>query len=148
MGVTEVLALLGKGWTPGAVGIWVIVATLLLGLWKGLPGVLDAWGNSVAKERGHREKEITRLELQISAADARHTECLEGQRSLRDEIEQMRRSHTEEIGGLHQIITGMVIQMRQIQMTAASLSSDGNMSPALSAMFEQLDRVSKAGGKQ
>lgn len=145
--MTEIIAILSKGWTPGAVGIWVIVATLLLGLWKGLPAVLDAWGNSVAKERDHREREITRLEGQISAADDRHNECLEGQRSLREEIEQMRRSHAEEIGGLHQIITGMVVQMRQIQMTAASLSSDGNMSPALLAMFDQLDRVGKTGGK-
>lgn len=145
--MTEVLALLGRGWTPGAVGIWVIVATLLLGLWKGLPGVLDAWGNSVAKERDHREREIKRLEDQISAADGRHNECLEGQRALRDEIEIMRRAHAEEISGLHGIITGMVVQMRQIQMTAASLSSDGNMSPALAAMFDQLDRIGKAGGK-
>ena len=112
-------------------------------LWKGLPAVLDSWANSVAKERDHREREIKRLEGQIAAADDRHNECLEGQRALRDEIEQMRRAHSEEIASLHGIITGMVVQMRQIQMTAASLSSDGNMSPALMSMIESLDRIGK-----
>ena len=131
----------------GSVPGWIMAVSFLGILWKGLPAVLDAWSNSVAKERDHRVREIQRLEEQISASDHRHTECMDGQRALRDEIELMRRSHAEEISGLHQIITGMVIQMRQIQMTAASLSSDGNMSPALAAMFDQLDRIGKAGGK-
>lgn len=124
-------------------------------LWKGLPAVLDAWSNSVAKEREHREREIKRLETQISGADDRHNECMEGQRKLRieidlmrkehaGEIEAMRRAHADEAEGMRKIMSGMVAQMRQFQITSASLHGDG-LSPAILSMIDQLDKV---GSKQ
>lgn len=91
----------------GSVPGWVMAIGFLGILWKGLPSVLDAWSNSVAKEREHREREIKRLEDQITASDERHAECMDGQRKLREEIDR-----------LQGIISGMVIQMRQMQLAA------------------------------
>lgn len=121
----EHLDFLTKNWTPGGVGIWLILASLLLGLWKGLPAVLDSWANSVSKEREHRESEIERLERQIIAGDKRHDECLEGQRILR-----------EEVNRLQGLISGMVLQMRQLQLSA----TDGALAPDFAAMLKALDR--------
>lgn len=124
--------------TPGAAGIWVLVAMALLGWWKGLPGVLDAWTNRLAKEKEHREKEIERLERQIKAADDRHDECLEGQRVLRQEMTAMQKLHAEEVQRLQGMISGMVVQMRQMQLSAGRVVP--NMPDEYSAMIENLER--------
>lgn len=119
-----------RGWTPGGAGIWVIVLLLLGLLWKGLPAVLDSWANSVAKEREHREREIKRLEDQIVASDKRHEECMEGQRKLREEIDR-----------LQGIISGMVIQMRQMQLATIEGSpiAPGSIPPEFAAMLLSLE---------
>lgn len=118
-GLTPIVDALSKGWTPGGVGIWVIVLTMLTGLWKGLPAVLDAWSNSVARERenrekevaaerGHREREISRLESQIAASDKRHEECMEGQKALRAEIAEQNKT-----------ISALVLGIRQMQLSGS-----------------------------
>jgi len=113
--------------TPGGVGIWVLVAMAAVAWWKGLPAVLEAWSSSVSKERDHREREIERLERQIIAGDKRHDECLEGQRILR-----------EEVNRLQGLISGMVLQMRQLQLSAG----DGALlQPDFAAMLRAMDRA-------
>lgn len=137
----------------GSVPGWIMAASFLGVLWKGLPALLDSLTNSVAREREHREREIKRLEMQIAAGDARHSECMEGQRRLRDEMAEMRREHAQEseaarrahvreVDELRTIISGMVAQMRQFQITSASLHGDG-LSPAMLSMIDQLDKVGK-----
>lgn len=118
------LTLLLRGWTPGGVGVWVLVGAVLIAWWKGLPAVLDAWSNSVARERDDRMREIERLEGQIKAADDRHAECMDGQRELRKEIDRLQR-----------IISGMVIQMRQMQLTAID---GGPITPGIPPEFAAL----------
>lgn len=119
-----------KGWTPGGVGIWVLVLIALRALWVGLPPVLDAWSNSVAKERDHREREIKRLEDQITASDKRHEECMEGQRKLREEIDR-----------LQGIISGMVVQMRQMQLSGIDATAIAPPMPAeWAAMLIKLEQ--------
>lgn len=118
------LKLLLQGWTPGGVGVWVLVFATLIAWWKGLPAVLDAWSNSVARERDDRMREIDRLERQIEASDARHAECMDGQRKLREEIDRLQR-----------LISGMVIQMRQMQL--ASLDG-GPIAPSIPPEFAAL----------
>lgn len=82
---------LTQGWTPGGVGVWFLVASTLGLWWRGLPAVLEAWTNRLDKERGHREREIERLERQIRDADDRHDECMKGQAALRREIDDLRK---------------------------------------------------------
>lgn len=123
-------AVLLRGWTPGGVGVWVLVGAVLIAWWKGLPAVLDAWSNSVARERADRERAIERLEGQIRAADGRHSECMEGQRKLREEIDR-----------LQNVITGMVLQMRQMQL--ASINGDPiapAVAPEFVALLQALDK--------
>jgi len=125
----EILAVALKGWTPGAVGIWLILGSLLAALWKGLPSVMDAWSNSVGREQAQREREITRLENQIIASDKRHAECEDAQRGLR-----------EEINRLQQLISGLVIQMRQIQLSAAATGQPVDLPPRFAEMLKSLER--------
>ncbi len=147
--VIELLQALSKGWTPGAVGIWLILATLLLGLWKGLPGVLDSWSNRIDKERQHREREIARLEGQIKASDDRHEECLAGQDALRVEIDNMRKAHASEISEMRQnhademekvrnLATGLMMQIRQFQLSGATMAPD--LPSEYTAMLKAIDR--------
>lgn len=147
MTLAPILSAIGNGWTPGAVGIWVLVGLGLLGFWKGLPAVLDAWSNSASKEREHREREISRLEAQIKASDDRHAECMEGQKALRDEITAIqkeradeRRESASEYSEMQKLVTGLIVQMRQMQLSAV----EGQPMPALSSdvatMLSSLER--------
>lgn len=136
------LAKLATGWTPGGVGIWVLVVIALVGWWKGLPAVLDAWSNSVARERAHREREIERLEAQIVASDHRHEECMTGQRKLREEMGQMQKDHLSEISRLQGLISGLVAQMRHMQLSTVDSQpmSPNSIPPEFAAMLLQIDK--------
>lgn len=115
--------------TFGGVGIWTLVLMGLYVLWQGLPKVLDAMSNRVSKEAERTDREIARLEAQIVSSDKRHEECVEGQRLLR-----------EEVNRLNAIINGLIVQMRQMQISAARV--DGvELSPALEAMLSSLGHV-------
>lgn len=117
--------------TFGGVGIWTLVLMGLAAMWKGLPSVLDSWSNRLSKESERTDREIARLEAQIVAGDKRHEECLESQKALRAEV-----SH------LNNVINGLIVQMRQMQISAARL--DGvNVSPILDAMLSSLDNVER-----
>lgn len=115
--------------TPGTPALYAILIVLLLGVWKGLPAVLDAWTNRLSEERNHREREIARLERQIKDADDRHAECLEGQKTLR-----------EEVNRLQGMLSAMVIQMRQIQLSATNLGIETQLPPAFMSMLEGIDK--------
>lgn len=126
---SEIFGFISRTATVGGVGIWSIVVLLLLGLWKGFPGVLDAWSNRLSKEAERTDREIARLEAHIVAADNRHDECIKGQAELRSEVSRLNR-----------IIDGMINQMRQIQISAAR--TDGVDLPApIVAMMQALDRI-------
>lgn len=116
----EELKLLFSAWTPGAYGAWATAIILAAIWWKGLPAVLDAWATSVGKEREHREREIKRLEDQITASDKRHASCMEDQAQLRREMNELGRSHAAEIADLQKVISGLIIQMRQMQLSAVT----------------------------
>lgn len=150
MTLAPILSAIGNGWTPGAVGIWVLVGLGLLGFWKGLPAVLDAWSNSASKEREHREREIARLEAQILASDERHSECMEGQKLLRLEIAEIqkeraaeRKESATEYAELQKLVTGLIVQMRQMQLSAV----DGQPMPALSHDMASLLASLERGGQ-
>lgn len=118
-------------WAGSAPG-WIMAFAFLGILWKGLPAVLDAWSNSVAKERAHREREIKRLEDQITASDKRHEECMDGQRKLREEMGQMAKDHADEVGRLQNLISGLIIQMRQMQLSSTDSAA---ITPPLPSEF-------------
>lgn len=129
--MTDFTEIFTKGWTPGGIGIWGILVVVLGLWWKGLPAVLDAWSHSVDRERAHREREIERLEGQIRASDDRHEECMKGQAILRDEINR-----------LNKIITGMVLQMRQIQISATNIGSGiGDLPPEMAALVIAMGKL-------
>jgi hypothetical protein len=133
--------LLLHNWTPGGVGVWVLVAITLIAWWKGLPPVLEAWSNSVARERADRTREIERLEGQIKAADDRHSECMEGQRKLRDEMSEMSRRHGEEVLRLQNLISGLMAQVRQMQFSALDAGQAlPGLPPEFAALLVSLER--------
>lgn len=100
-----IIEALSKGWTPGGVGIWVIVGSILGMWWKGLPAVLDSMSKSSAQGAAKIEREIARLEAQITASDSRHEECMEGQAKLR-----------RQIAAQDETISQLVITIRQMQL--------------------------------
>jgi hypothetical protein len=147
--MTDYLEVLTKGWTPGATGIYGILVLLLLGWWKGLPTVLDSWSKrldaeriarlaAIKAEREHAEHEIARLERQIALADERHAECMDGQKAMRHEIAEMQVRHATEISRLQALISGMVMQMRQMQLSAIG-EKIAPPSPEISALLRAIN---------
>lgn len=136
----ELLAPLLAKWTPGAAGIWTIVALLLLSWWKGLPSVLDAFANRQSKieERMGKllEEATLRFQREIAAADERHAHCMEGQDTLQKEVERLRTCVAEQQG----TIDAMKRQMSQMQISA--IRTEGTVpSPIIAAALQQLDNV-------
>lgn len=130
--------------TPGAAGIWTVVALLLIGWWKGLPSVLDAFANRQSKieERMGKllEEATLRFQREIAAADERHAHCMEGQDTLQKEVERLRTCVAEQ----QDTIEAMKRQMLQMQVSA--LRVEGNApSPIIAAAMQQLDTVKGAG---
>lgn len=115
--------------TFGGIGIWTLVLMAFYVLWQGLPKLLDTLANRTSKEGDRTDREIARLEAQIIASDKRHEECIEGQRVLRDEVNR-----------LNAIINGLIVQMRQMQISAARV--DGlSLSPVIENMLTSLEEV-------
>ncbi len=136
----EIGALIGKGWTPGGAGIWVLVAMALAGWWKGLPAVLDAFANRQSKieERMGKllEDATIRFTREIEAADKRHDECVKGQEELVLEVRRLRTCVTEQ----QETIEGMRRKFATLQTSA--LRQEGALpSPTIEAMMHSLDNV-------
>lgn len=140
----ELLAPLLAKWTPGAAGIWTVVALLLLGWWKGLPSVLDAFANRQSKieERmGALLKDATeRFTREIEAADKRHDDCMAGQDTLQREVERLRACVAEQQG----TIEALKRQMLQMQVSAIRVEGT-SPSPIIAAALSSLDSVKGVG---
>lgn len=79
--------------------LFVVVGVFLLGFWKALPSVLDAFerrqsGIEVRTE-ALLDAQSRRFAEQLAAADARHDECMEGQRIMRAEMAELRAKNAE-----------------------------------------------------
>lgn len=81
----------------GDVAAWfrflALLSVFLLGFWKALPSVLDAFerrqsGIEVRTE-ALLDAQSKRFAEQLAQADARHDECMEGQKVLRAEIAEL-----------------------------------------------------------
>lgn len=106
---------LGQGWTPGAIGVWVLVAAVVTAWWRGLPSVLDAFERKQSgielRTEALLDAQAKRFAEQLAAADDRHDECMEGQKALRAEMEILRRDNTE--------LRGMLAAIQQGQMSTS-----------------------------
>lgn len=111
--MTEILALFKAGWTPGGVGIWVLVAVVVGGWWKGLPAVLLAFEKKQSGIETRMEElleaQAERFNKQLAAADRRHDDCMDGQRRIEQNM-------LERIGKLeaeNEKLRGLINAMRQ-----------------------------------
>lgn len=111
---------LTSGWTPGAVGVWTLVATALAMWWKGLPAVIDAFERRQSgielRTEALLDQQATRFNAQLAQADDRHEECMEGQKKLREELDQLRKEYNE--------VYAMLRQMRQGQLSVETTVRD------------------------
>jgi|TARA_R100000479_G_scaffold176487_1_gene131356 hypothetical protein len=89
-------------WLPSEIigqdaGAWfrllVVLGVFLLGFWKALPSVLDAFERKQSgielRTEALLDAQARRFEAQLAAADSRHDECMEGQRLLRAELAEL-----------------------------------------------------------
>ena len=125
--------LLARGWTPGAVGVWALLAAFLIAWWKGLPAVIEAMANRQSKieERLGAEMDAmsARWEARLEAADKQHQECIAGQDALRDRITKQDATialqndtiaqQTKTITDLNERITGLKLSNEQLQISLA-----------------------------
>lgn len=129
----EFAALFKSGWTPGAVGIYAfglpIVVMLAIGLWKGLPALLDAWTRRADAEALRIDREVARLERQIEGGETRHKEC----------EDRCTRLH-EEVSRLNKVIDGLIRQFRQLQISAVRVGMD-EPPTVTSQLIAELDRI-------
>jgi DNA anti-recombination protein RmuC len=137
---SAVVAAITKNWTPGGAGIWVLVALALLGWWKKLPEVLDAFSNRQSKieERMGKllEDATERFTRELAAADERHADCMEGQQKMVAEVERLRVRVAEQ----DQTIDSLHKQM--IQMQVSAIRTDGQVaSPMIDAAMNSLNRL-------
>ncbi|GAA0730018.1 hypothetical protein [Sphingomonas japonica] len=134
---------LGAGWTPGAVGVWSLLGAVLLGWWKGLPAVLDAFERRQSgielRTEALLDAQAKRFAEQLAAADDRHDECMEGQKALRAEMTEIRREN----GELRSIIHAMQQAGSSMQAVVARAITDGHESHMPRAL-DKLDELKGA----
>lgn len=142
-----ILASLVAKFTPGAVGVWTLVALVLLGWWQGLPKFIDAFANRQSKleERMQAllDRSTERFEREIAAADERHDACLEGQKRLMIRVEELERGRDEDrkvIAEQTRTIEGLNHKITQMQISA--LRTDGMVpSPLIQGVMDRLDQL-------
>lgn len=143
----DFLPLLTKGWTPGGAGIWVLVVLSLVGWWKGLPAVLDAFANRQSKieERMGKllEDATARFTREIEAADKRHDDCMDGQQRLLSRIDTLEAKVADQqdcIERQQKTIEGL--RRQAIQNSVSALRMEGQVpSPLVEAAIEALDKI-------
>lgn len=100
---------LTSGWTPGAVGVWTLVASCLAMWWKGLPAVLDAFERKQSgiemRTEALLDAQTKRFNEQLAQADDRHEECMKGQQVLREEVARIQKQYND--------LLAIMAQMRQ-----------------------------------
>lgn len=99
-----------SGWTPGAVGIWTLVASCIGLWWKGLPAVIDAFDRRQSgielRTEALLDAQAKRFAEQLAQADERHDECMEGQKLLRAEMAIIRRENADLWGTINAMRQG------------------------------------------
>jgi len=105
------------------------MVALLLGFWKALPSVLDAFerrqsGIEVRTE-ALLDAQAKRFEAQLAQADARHDECMEGQKELRVEMAQIRRENADLWGTIHAMRQGA----QSVETVVAKTIKDAREAP-------------------
>lgn len=106
-----------------------LLAVFLLGFWKALPSVLDAFerrqsGIEVRTE-ALLDAQAKRFEAQLAQADARHDECMEGQKELRVEMAQIRRENADLWGTIHAMRQGA----QSVETVVAKTIKDAREAP-------------------
>lgn len=154
-------AILLKNWTPGAFGVWTGVFILLGMWWKGLPNLITAFADRRSKieERLGAEMDAMskRWEDRIAQADKSHDDCMKGQESLRERINQMDRTIAEQnatiarlagltttqaqtISELNSQVASMHAQARQTSASVLRVLPE-NTSPQMRSMKHKLDNM-------
>lgn len=135
----SVLAFFGKV-TPGTPALHVLVVMGLAFWWKGLPTVIEAIASRQSKIEERMGALLTsateRFEIQIQAADRRHSECMEGQEKLRTRIVALE----HEVDQLREENAGMRRARVAVQVSAIRSAPDG-VSAEIDNMMEQLARL-------
>lgn len=122
-----------KGWTPGAVGVWALLAAFLIAWWKGLPAVIEAMADRRSKieERLGAEMDAMskRWEDRLAHADEQHKECVAGQDQLRERIQKQDftiatqnetiAKQTQTIVDLTEKVSGLKVANEQLQIALA-----------------------------
>lgn len=106
-------------WLPAEIigedlGAWfrflAVLGVFLLGFWKALPSVLDAFERKQSgietRTEALLDAQAKRFEAQLAAADSRHDECMEGQRILREEMAAIRKENAELWGTINAMRQG------------------------------------------
>lgn len=139
-----------KGW-GGYTTTLTLIAGGLLTWWKVLPALIDALANRQSKieERmGALLRDATdRFSRQIAEADARHADCMEGQRKLLERVEEQDEKITAQSRKLQEqdeTIAGLRAQFRSMQVSAVRIEG-GGVSALARGMIETLDIVEEQG---
>lgn len=101
----------------GEMATWLrfvfLTGIILLGFWKALPSVLDAFERRQSgietRTEALLDAQTKRFNEQLAQADDRHEECMKGQQVLRDELDKLRGQYNE--------VLALMAQMRQGALT-------------------------------
>lgn len=149
--------------TVGGAGVWVGVALFFRFTWVGLPAVIEAFANRQSKieERLGAEMDAMskRWEERIAAADRSHEDCMKGQEALRNRIDEMDKTisnqnqtiamqsrtvaeQTQTITDLNAKVAGMTAQAQQTTASVLRAFPDpDNMSPQLAKAVRTLKEI-------
>lgn len=87
-----------------------LTGIILLGFWKALPSVLDAFERRQSgietRTEALLDAQTKRFNEQLKQADDRHEECMKGQQVLRDELNALRKQYTDMVGLMNQMRQG------------------------------------------
>jgi len=158
--VDDIIAFFSK-WTPGGVGIWTLVAMLLIAWWQGLPKLLDAITNRQSKIEERMQdlldKATERFERELAAADKRHGDCMAANDVLAGRInEQEKRlagqastiaEQGDQLVTAQRTIDSLKKQIVQMQASALRVATHPSNSGLLEPMLEQLAAVEREDSK-
>lgn len=148
----ELVPLLTKNWTPGGAGIWVLVMLSLVGWWKGLPAVLDAFANRQSKIEERMgallDDATARFTREIAAADQRHDDCMAGQERLVARIGVLEDKVAEQQACIEdQQVTIEGLRRKDLQQQVSALRVEGSEpSPMIAAAIARLSTLPEVKG--
>lgn len=153
--MTDFIAWVENGVTPGAIGVWGLLAAFLIAWWKGLPPVIEALVNRQSKieERLGAEMDAMsrRWEERLETADKQHKACHEAQEALRERVvaqdgiiaqqNDTIARQTAQIVGLTEKVSALKITNEMLQMREAQRELDGGSDSAISDAMNKLRKV-------